>query len=361
MKKTISILIMLFGMVFMIGCRGQQSNDEGKIILKYWNSLTGTDGDIMRQLVKQFNDEHKNDEIEVVETFTQEQDHYTNLELLIPRKKGPDVAIIHSHRVQSYANSGLIQKLEPLMESTNITFNSEDYIKDVFDSLYYKQGLYAVPLDVHPIGLFYNKTLLEKYNLTLPTNRAELIAVSKEIQSKEAEVSGLPLSIVWPSELIWTTSLYQNGGLEIKTDLSPGYATPEGVAALKSFADLIHVEGISPKNLSVDQDLFMFQAGKALFHIQGSWMLRGMVESGINFGVMPLSGLLGDNETTKDQIAVRSHTFVVPDSGSDISEVRQKAIMKFIKYMTENAGIWATAGQIPASNIARDTEEYKSL
>lgn len=359
MKKLYATLILVFGLVLLVGCNNTPQNEDGRIVLKYWNSLTGPDGDIMRQFVKQFNNEHIG-EIEVIETFTQEQDHYTNLELLVPRQKGPDVAIIHSHRVQSYANNGMLTNLDELMTSTGVTFNQADYIESVFASLKFNDTLYGIPLDVHPIGLYYNKTLLEKHNLSLPTNRAELIAVSKQFQSLESGKHGLPISIVWPSELIWTTSLYQNGGLEIDSELNPGYATPEGVSALQSLADLIHVEKISPTNVAVDQDLFMFQAGNALFHIQGSWMLRGMIESGINFGVIPLSGLFGESEY-KNQIAVRSHTFVVPDSGKTIEEDRQLAIMQFIKYMTENAGVWATAGQIPASNIARETEEYKSL
>ena len=105
-------------------CRGGGSTTEDpvegeKIVLKYWNSLTGADGDVMRQLVKQFNDAHKN-EIEVVETFVNEVDYYTNLNLLVPMRKGPDVAIMHSYLVQSYADEGLLRPIEPMLESSEI-------------------------------------------------------------------------------------------------------------------------------------------------------------------------------------------------------------------------------------------------
>jgi hypothetical protein len=35
--------------------------------------------------------------------------------------------------------------------------------------------------------------------------------------------------------------------------------------------------------------------------------------------------------------------------------------MTFVKYMGDNSSLWATAGQIPASNIARATPEYDLL
>jgi hypothetical protein len=46
-------------------------------------------------------------DIEVIETFTNEVDYYTNINLLVPLGRGPDVAIMHSYLVQSYANSKL--------------------------------------------------------------------------------------------------------------------------------------------------------------------------------------------------------------------------------------------------------------
>ena len=60
---------------------------------------------------------------------------------------------------------------------------------------------------------------------------------------------------------IFYTALYQNGGKELIDTLMPAFNSAAGVAALKSVADLIHVEKISPLNVSVDADLLMFQQG----------------------------------------------------------------------------------------------------
>ncbi|HAX03761.1 MAG: hypothetical protein A2Y45_08420 [Tenericutes bacterium GWC2_34_14] len=369
MKKISVLLLILTMSLALFACRGGNTptptEEGGKMSLKFWNSLTGADGSVMRQLIAQFNQEHL-DEIEVIETFTNEVDYYTNINLLVPMKKGPDVMIMHSYLVQSYANTGLIEPLESYIETSGVDIKSSDYIEDIFNSLYFEDELYGVPLDVHTVGIYYNKDLLEAYDLEVPTNRSEMIAAAKTVQTGEkvtnAQFWGLPLSSAWPSEWVFTASLYQNNGIEIDENGDPAFHSPEGVQALKAVTDLIHVENLSPLNLGVDQDLFMFQTGKALFHIQGSWMLNSMIESGINFGVLPISQMFNlSDTTTKNQIPVRSHTFVVPKPSVEMTDARQEAIMTFVKYLGDHSYVWATAGQIPASNIARATSEYQAL
>jgi multiple sugar transport system substrate-binding protein len=371
MKKILFTLLLVFVVFGVASCRRGGSNTEteiqpgDKIQLKYWNSLTGADGSVMRQLVAQFNLEYK-DQIEVIETFTNEVDYYTNINLLVPRGRGPDVMIMHSYLVQSYANTNILAPLAPYLEASDENISPSDYISNVFNSLYYNDELYGIPLDIHTVGIYYNKDLLNKYSLPVPTNRAELIQAAKIVQAGEAQLSpklwGLPISTVWPSEWLFTAALYQNNGKEIDLEGNPAYNTPEGAKALKAVADFIHVEGISPTNLSVDQDLFMFQAGRALFHMQGSWMLNSIKESGINFGVIPLSNMFNsDDEDYSALIPARSHTFVVPRQTSTVQTLKMQAVMTFVKYLGDHSYIWATAGQIPASNIARASAEYQAL
>ena len=336
-----------------------------KVTVSFWNSLTGADGNSMRQLVSMFNAEYEGI-FEVVETYTSETDYYTNLNLLVPMGRGPDVAIMHSYLVQSYANSGIIIPIEDYISSSRVDINTDDYIDGIIEQVQFENELYAVPLDIHVTGLYYNVDLLEQYDLEVPTNRAELIAAATTIQNGEQNagrtVWGLPISTAWPSEWLYTTSLYQNGGDELTAALEPAYNSTEGAAALDMLADFIHEYELSPLNLSVDQDLFFFETGQAAFHIQGCWMLQEIIDSGINFDVLPLSNMFnGDDEDYSSHIAARSHTFVVPNQSGDVSLGEKMAIMTFVKYLGDHSYVWAQAGQIPASNIARATAEYQNL
>lgn len=369
MKKLWSLISMIIFIFILSACRGGSSEptviEEGKVSLKYWNSLTGADGTVMRQLVQQFNSEHEG-EIEVFETFNNETDYYANINLLIPMRKGPDVMIMHSYLVQSYANEELIVPIDDMIVNSGVDISRDDYLTDIFDSLYFENELYGVPLDVHTIGIYYNKDLLEKYDLEVPTNRQELLAAAHIVQNGEKVTNSnfwaLPLSTVWPSEWVFTASLYQNGGLEIDSQGNPAFNSQEGINALEAVADLIHEEGLSPLNVGVDQDLIMFQTGRSLFHIQGSWMLNSMNDYNINFGILPVSNMfVNEPSSTSAQIPVRSHTFVVAKPSQTMTSIKEEAIMTFIKYMGDHSYIWATAGQIPASNIARATSEYQAL
>lgn len=133
---------------------------------------------------------------------------------------------------------------------------------------------------------------------------------------------------------------------------------------MKSVADLIHVHKLSPSTLGVDQDLFAFQNGDALFHIQGSWMLNAIKDSkvGNSFDIMPMSTMFTNEDTaTKNQVYARSHVFVIPTPKRTPSQARQAAIAAFIKWMGDHSYTWAQAGQIPASNIARQSQAYLAL
>lgn len=331
------------------------------VALTFGNPITGADGTAMRQLVRQFNQAYEG-QISVEETFLPEVDYYESLITTIPMKRSFDVALIHSYRIPSFVNKNLLYPLDSLTASTGLGISKENYIDEVYDAMIYGDHQYGIPLDVHSIMLYYNKDLLNTHSVSVPTNRAELISAAKKMPNTSAGGYGLPLSATWPSEYIYTTALYQNGGKEIDTTTHmPTFNTAAGAAALRSVADLIHVEKISPLNVSVDADMLMFQQGKAMFHINGNWMLNSMIESGINFGVTSLANMFVDTPSaTSEKVAARSHTFVLPEGRNNL--LKQQAAMVFIKYVTENAYLWAqSGGHIPASNIARATAEYLAL
>lgn len=379
--KNKKILYLLLGTLFISGCTpggnqsqsssssegGSSNTEQGSlpefknVSLTFGNPITGADGTAMRKLVKQFNEEYDG-KISVEESFLPEVDFYESLIATIPMKRSFDVALIHSYRIPSFANKNLLFPLDSLKNTTGLEIAKENYIEDVYDAMFFNNKQYGLPLDVHSIMLYYNKDLLNAHNVEVPTNRSELISAAKKMPNTTAGGWGLPLSTTWPSEYIFTSALYQNGGQEVdKSTFMPTYANSKGVSALKAVADFIHVDKISPLNVNVDADLLMFQQGKAMFHINGNWMLNGMIDSGINFGVTSLSDMLANTPTADSKkIAARSHTFVLPD-GRNQTE-RQLAALVFAKYVTENGYLWAqSGGHIPASNIARESEEYKAL
>lgn len=328
--------------------------------LTYGNPITGADGAHMRKLVADFNKEYEG-QINITESYLTETSYYEALELTIPMNRGYDISLIHSYKIASYVNQGLLTPLNEALETSGIDISRDNYLTNVYDACVYQENQYGIPLDIHTTLLYYNKDLLDRYNLEVPTNRAELLNACSKMPNNNAEGWGLPLSVEWPSEYIYTTALYQNGGSEYDAEGNPGFNTEEGKAALKSMTDIIHTYKYSPQNVNVDGDLTMFCQGKAMFHIQGDWMLQSVKESGVNFGVTSLSNLFTDEKTeTSDDVYARSHVFSIPTNKKS-NATKIQACLTFIKYITEHAYIWAESGHIPANNNARNTEEYAKL
>lgn len=381
MKKTNYFTLVLCALMTLAGCRGRGNNTNSEssisdvapsvdssgnfvfdnVKITYGNPITGADGAHMRKLVADFNKEYQG-QIEVTESYLTETSYYEALELTIPMNKGYDVSLVHSYKIASYANKGLLTPLNNALATSKIDVSRENYLTNVYDACVFNNEQYGIPLDIHTTLLYYNKDLLDRYNVEVPTNREELIAACQKMPNNNAEGWGLPLSVEWPSEYIYTTALYQNGGKELTDEGNPGFNTPEGKKALTMMTDLIHKYKFSPTNVNVDGDLTMFCQGRAMFHIQGDWMLESVKDSGVNFGVTSLSNMFTD-DTTKDysdDVYARSHVFAIPKNKKLTSEKTQ-AILTFVKYVTEHSYIWAQSGHIPANNNARSTDEYAAL
>lgn len=360
----------------LAGCRGGEnsnlSNDESipmdssgniefnNIKLTFGNPITGADGAHMRRLVKNFNEEYKG-KIEISESYVTEKSFYENLELTIPMNRAPEVVLVHSYKVAAYANRDLLLPLNDALETSGVEISREDYLANVYDACVFESKQYAIPLDIHTTLLYYNKDLLQKYNLSVPTNRQELLNACSKMPNTTAGGWGLPLSIEWPSEYIYATAFYQNGGVDFDAEGNPGFKSEAGEKALKSISDIIHKYKYSLENCNVDGDLGLFCQGKAMFHIQGDWMLKQIENEGVNFGVTSLANMFVDEPTaTSEDVYARSHVFAIPKN-SRLSATKQQACLTFIKYITEHADIWAESGHIPANNKARETQEYANL
>lgn len=357
MKKTLLIALTILTAVALTACGGGGDNnndDDYLVTITFWNIFTGPDGEEMINLVNDFN--AANEGVFRVNTQTiPSNDFYEKLNTVVPQGQGPDVAIMHLDQLARYAQLGLLTSFDDL--ASDLDLDETNYIEAVWDAGIYESKRYAVPLDVHPIGLYYNKDILDAYEVDVPTTYDELLAACDILNDETIDQWCLPLSNVWPSQLLFQASLYQHGGMDLDEDgLYPAYNTQNGYDALNVFHELIFTHGVSPVNTTVDEDLALFRQGKAAFHINGIWMLNGIIDSGINFGTASIETLFGDTPA----VWAGSHNFVMPRPAK-VNEDKQEAIVAFIKYVSENSLRWANAGQIPANLTVLDSAEYQAL
>jgi len=365
--KALLVLLLVFTIV-IAGCSSNTStNNEsssnggdskenassGAITLNFWNGFTGPDGQDMKKIVDQFNKEHEG-QIQVKTETMEWGVFYDKIRTVVTQGQAPDVAVMHLDQMPGMAKNGILYELDELASSLDL--KEEDFIPAVWKAGMYEDKRYAIPLDVHPLALYYNVDMLKEAGYDAPpTTWDEFLEMSQAMTKGDQYGFGMP--VLWPSQLIYFSALYQHGGESVSPDgLEPLYNSAAGVEALQKLTDLVHKYKVSPTDIQQDGEVTLFRQGKVAFHLNGIWMINGFMEQeGLNFATAPIP-VFGDKPATW----AGSHNFVLPKQKED-DPAKREAAMKFIKYVTDNSLAWAKAGQIPAKNSVNQSPEFLAL
>ena len=131
------------------------------VTVEYWNLFGGGDTEFMDEIVAEFNAAHENIEVDV--TRLEWEEYYTKLKTATASGNGPDIAISHVTRVKELADEGLIVPLDELGAAVGISWN--EYNQNILNGAKIDGEIYAVPLDTHPLVLYYNKDFLREADL----------------------------------------------------------------------------------------------------------------------------------------------------------------------------------------------------
>lgn len=335
------------------GDGGASGYDGPNVELAFWNGFTGGDGPTMKALVDQFNEEHAN--IAVAMTTMQWADYYTRLPSAVTSGSGPDVGIMHVDSVATNAARNVIQPLDDV--ATALGLQESDFASVPWNAGLYDGTRYAIPLDVHPLGFYYNKDVMEQGGLdpeAPPTTMDEYMSALETLRS--ADIQGH-----WASPFPFTGGLtlqsliYQFGGsLFNEEGTTVTWVEQPGIDALSWWVSLVS-EGYSPSNVDQDADYVALKNGTNAFNWNGIWQINDLKQTDIGWGVAALPDIGGTAAAWAG-----SHQFVLPRQRSQ-DDNKLQASKVFLNWVSEQSQAWAEAGQIPARNSARDTEEFQSL
>jgi multiple sugar transport system substrate-binding protein len=336
------------------GNGGASGYSGPKVALAFWNGFTGGDGPVMKKLVDQFNSEHPN--ISVSMNTMQWADYYAKLPAAVTAGKGPDISIMHVDSVATNAARNVIQPLDDVAAALKLS--ESDFAPVPWKAGIYNGKRYSIPLDVHPLGFFYNKDVMEKGGLDPdkpPMTADDYMAALDSLKSKGIQGH-------WATPFPFTGSLsvqsliYQFGGKLFEDDASKVlWAEDPGVKALTWFQDLV-TKGYSASKIAQDADLIALENGKTAFNWNGIWTINTLNEkSGLKWGVAPLPNIGGQKAAWAN-----SHQFVLPTSRTP-DQNKQVAARVFLNWISEHSLDWAKGGQVPARNSVRESPEFKAL
>jgi len=323
-----------------------------KVELAFWNGFTGGDGPFMKKMVEQFNSEHDN--IVVKMNTLEWSDFYSKTPNAVASGKGPDVGAMHIDQIATNAARGVIVPLDNMVEALEL--EESDFSEPVWNAAMYQDKRYGIPLDIHPLGFYYNKAHLEKAGIAEPPqDRESWEAALTELKGKGGIDKPFWASATWPGHLIFISLLNQFGGSLYDEEASKATFNSEaGVEALTWYKD--HIPEFSPPNVSNDADAQAFRQGTNSLHWNGIWMMNdwSKVEA-LEWGAAPLPQIGSEPAVWSSSHQLTAFRQAKPDDN------KLHASREFLAYLSENSQTWAESGQIPARNSVRESGEFEAL
>ena len=189
------------------------SSSDGDKVITYWNIGTeGADKQALGYAVTEFNKNTKSGY--TIENVPTQNDNYKE-KLVIAMSSGecPDMYTSWSGGpMNEYIDSGFAQPWDVLYEKYGL---KEQYMEAALAQATYNDKLYAVPTyNVSLAGIFYNKEMFEKYNLTVPNTVSELEAVCDALKAEGITPFALANAPKWTGSMYFQCLAARKGGLE---------------------------------------------------------------------------------------------------------------------------------------------------
>ena len=342
------------------GCgKQEQRAQNGVIVLDFWNGFTGPDGKTMEKIVDAFNKEHKNVKVrmQIIPWGT----YYDKVTLGLAYGKAPDVFILHTDRLPEYADSEALNCIDDLVRLGGL--QPKDFMPRAWSAARWKGHQYAIPLDCHPIGLYYNVDLFKKAGIVddkgkakPPRNLTEFVEAAKKL-TVDRNKDGRPEQ--WGFAFTWLrtnahTFLAQYGTGWISRDLKHSDLTsPNARKAFSLMTRFIYQDKICPA--PEGQDAWVgFRTGKVAMALEGIYMLTSVEEqAGLHFAGAPCPQF-----GPVPAVWGGSHLMAMP---AKISPERRSAAWTFIKYLSDHSLEWARGGQVPVRKSILASAEFRRL
>ncbi|MFH1547446.1 MAG: extracellular solute-binding protein [bacterium] len=296
----VAIVMVIVAIVgILISRRSGDNQSTEKIELTYiglWES-----NNTIQSLIDDFEIDHPNI------TITYIQDRITQYEdNVYGRLSDPEITpdIVRIHNTWTYKFQSLLSPLPPEI-MTQTEYSDIFYPTALEDFMGTDGQIYAVPLMIDGMALFYNKDLFDKAGINEPPedwdtfkeNALELtLSTSGGIITQAGAAIGCSSNINHSAELLSALMLQSNIEMTSSDDTQVIFNTSRAASVLDYYTDFVSDSKIWTCELR--NDLEMFSAGDLAMMFGPSWRVFDIINMNpsINFGTSPLPQLVGNNE-----------------------------------------------------------------
>ena len=334
---------------------------RGDQTVSLWHLFSGGDGERLAAMLDDFAKSDTGIAVEPL-TLTWGPPYYTKLALAAAGDRPPDVAAFHASRLAAYAPQGLLEPLPAdLLSRHGIT--PDRFLPEVWERGQFEGKQYLVPLDTHPLVLYYNTELAKKADLLdgdqlRPLQgRDEVLdafGAMKEATGKSGvsfEIRGVMLWRMFTTfyAQLGAGPLFSPDGRELTMD------DDKALEAVEFMTELTQGRKLAPSDLDYPASVAFFQNETTGFMINGAWEVPTLNAAKMPYDITPIPNVLGKEANWAD-----SHAFCIPASKSRSPE-RLNSAVAFIGGMLERSQTWAEGGHVPAYQPVVQSKAYEEL
>ncbi len=335
----------------------------------WWDFLGGGDGVRMKQMISEFNAAHEGKITIDATTLEWGVPFYSKVQTSVAVGEAPDVMTYHASRIPLAIQQGVLEEITPA-DWEAMGLSESDFAPSIWDAVKGPDGkTYAVPLDTHPIVLYYNKDVLAAAGQLNDDgtpkgtgSREEFTAMLQAI-ADSGEVK-FPLGSVTADGNFMFRTIYslmgqQDGELMTDGEFLVGDNAEKLQNALSVLQEWTEA-GLQSTYTDYPATVALFTSGEAAMMINGVWEVPTMVDLHndgklFEWGAVELPVIFDHPATNSD-----SHNFAIP-AGSAQDPAKRAAVLEVMSSILKNSLFWATAGHIPAYQPVTQSDEYKAM
>ena len=330
------------------------------ITIQFWNSWTGADGELLTELVDEFN-ETNDSGITIEMDIMPSNDMSQKLATSVGAGTAAPLLLYNTAIKFSYGKEGELMNIDGIFERTNL--KKEDFDAEVLKLGEFDGTDYFIPMQASTYYFFWNKDLFEEAGLdpeTPPATWDEYEEMAVKLTDPDRNIYGSGTQ--YNSSYIQMCGLRNYGGEMITSNgdgtFTYNLADNEGYAKYLGIMAGLIGNGQGTMEGGGDD---LFRAGQAGMLVSGPWLLTGVKESGINYGIALMPG--GDAGAYNPLMGAG---FTILEKAG---EEEKTAACKFIEWWfmgndkTEKTAAlrWSTEIGYPAFYAPiKEEEEYKS-
>lgn len=363
MNKKVVTAILTATMVAATISSGSMASEK-KTNLVFWTGLAGQAGEVIQQVVDNYNSSQDRVYVELQYQGSY-QESLNKLKTSMRTQDGPDLVQIYEAGTRQMIDSNFIIPMQEIIEKYDIdTSGLEENMMNYYSI---DDQLYSMPLNTSIPVCYYNKTILTELGYENgPQSWEDIADISQKVIDQGLAKSGIALcsNLIWCFEQPMVQQKYpmvdnDNGrsGWATRSTFADGTLAVEIATMFKDLTDKGYTADVG---FTIDANRAAFWSGDAVIMCDSSGSIRSSLETidgAYELGVCAFPGLTADAEN--GGVTLGGGSVYVCDKGSDEKE---EAIADFIKYIItpETQGyIFAYTGYFPVTTAAMDQELVK--